>query len=234
MSKRRRSNSTASTTAITKRRKVQQGPYKSQYKVNWRSLRSPVPTKFPVKLVYQENVGLNPGVAGICASHVFCANGLYDPNITGAGHQPRGYDEIQALYDHYVVIAAKITVHFSNTTATEQGHTIAISLTDSSTTYSDQNNYLEGGYVSYNVIPKDQTVPIVLEMACNPNKYLGRSKPLSDPDLKGNSGLNPQEKAFFHISAQPLDKATDTSNIQCAVRIEYSAIFIEPKVPGQS
>lgn len=49
-------------------------------------------------------------VAGVMNTHVWNANSLYDPDQTGTGHQPMYYDQMNLIYDHYVVIAAKITL----------------------------------------------------------------------------------------------------------------------------
>ena len=71
-------------------------------------------SKVKTKLRYVEYFTLNPAAAGLPATHVFSANGLYDPNITGVGHQPRGFDQLMALYDHYYVSRSKIIADFAS------------------------------------------------------------------------------------------------------------------------
>ncbi len=55
----------------------------------------------------------------------FSANNLRDPLTTGAGHQPRGFDESMDLYQSYTVHGATISYHvcprYSNGSATFQG-----------------------------------------------------------------------------------------------------------------
>nr|AGA18275.1 hypothetical protein [uncultured marine virus] len=55
----------------------------------------------------------------------FSANNLRDPLTTGAGHQPRGFDEYMALYQAYTVHGATISYHvvprYSNSAPTFQG-----------------------------------------------------------------------------------------------------------------
>ena len=77
----------------------------------------PLPMTQKAKFNYFNGFNLDVGAVGIPASYVFSANGLYDPNITGIGHQPRGFDQLMALYDHYVVIGVRaiLTVHGSDT-----------------------------------------------------------------------------------------------------------------------
>lgn len=63
---------------------------------------------------YHELVSINPGAAGITANNAFAANSMYDPNVTGVGYQPCGFDEAMAFFYHFTVTAAKITVQFLN------------------------------------------------------------------------------------------------------------------------
>lgn len=63
-----------------------------------------------VKLVYADSYTLTTG-AGM-AFQTMSGNSLFDPDTTGVGHQPRGYDQFSALYANYVVFSSSITVQF--------------------------------------------------------------------------------------------------------------------------
>lgn len=65
--------------------------------------------KLKTTLRYVDTISIDPGSAGI-ASHVFMANGLYDTDVTGTGHQPLGFDELAALYTQYRVTSSDIKV----------------------------------------------------------------------------------------------------------------------------
>lgn len=55
------------------------------------------------------------GTAGVFGGgNTYRLNSLYDPDLTGAGHQPYGYDQISALYRRYLVRGVKITIIFNN------------------------------------------------------------------------------------------------------------------------
>jgi len=43
-------------------------------------------------------VGLNPAI-GAAAGYVFNLNSLHDPNTSGVGHQPTGFDQLIAIYE---------------------------------------------------------------------------------------------------------------------------------------
>lgn len=62
-----------------------------------------------VKLRYVDTVSINPGAAAV-APHFFSANGIFDPDETGTGHQPLLHDTYALLYRNYRVVSSKIKV----------------------------------------------------------------------------------------------------------------------------
>lgn len=66
------------------------------------------PTKKTVALRYVEEFTLDPADA-TTASYVFRINNVYDPNLTGGGHQPMFYDNYSTLYSKYKVNSATIS-----------------------------------------------------------------------------------------------------------------------------
>jgi len=65
--------------------------------------------KMMVKLRYVDTVSLNAGSAAI-VNHNFSANGIFDPDTTGTGHQPLLHDEYALLYSRYRVTSSTIKV----------------------------------------------------------------------------------------------------------------------------
>lgn len=195
----------------------------------------PLRTKQLVKFNYAENFALNPGVAGTAASYVYSMNGLYDPNITGTGHQPRGFDQIMTLYDHYVVIGCKVDFQFWCADTT-YGHMITAHIQDDATTDTDPENLLERRFLKKKVVASRNggidNGRIVMNV--NPNKFLARSKPLSDPDLKGTTAANPTEQCYLHLNCFPMQGGADGGGVYCYIRLTYTAVLIEPRQPGKS
>lgn len=75
------------------------------------------PNTIITKLRYCDQL-TQTSTSGSVVSYVFAANGIFDPDVSGVGHQPMYRDNYAALYDQYVVIGSKITV-----TATNMGTT---------------------------------------------------------------------------------------------------------------
>jgi hypothetical protein len=59
---------------------------------------------------------------------------------------------------------------------------------------------------------------------------LGRSHPLSDPELKGSASVGPTEQCYFNIWTNALAGDTaQTDSITANIIITYVAMLIEPK-----
>lgn len=198
----------------------------------FKNIKGPLPEKLNTKLIYQETVTLNPGAGGLAAVATFSANGIYDVNIGGVGHQPRGFDELIAMYDHYVVHSAQIQVQMcAQDTTTPK--VLGVNLRDSGTPATNPNDYKESSYTTYKVGPYGGNGCIRMKKNCNIKQFLGRGSVLSDPELKGSSGANPTEQAYFHVWVAPID-TSDAGAEYVDVRIVYNVTFIEPQQPSQS
>lgn len=190
-----------------------------------------ISSKHTCRLKYLEQIKLDPGLGG-SAHQVFYANSLYDPNVTAGGHQPRGFDQMMALFDHYTVIGCKIRADFMSTGNTTN-HICLISTQDDSVTQSDPAAYIENKYTTYRYQGGSDTSPVVLTKAVNPAKFLGRTNPLDDDELRGNSVANPSEGVFFHVSTYAPNFTGNPDPVDVLVSIEYIVVFQEPKlIPG--
>ena len=194
----------------------------------------PLKTQQLVKFNYGEHFDINPG-AGTAGQYVFSCNGLFDPNISGIGHQPRGFDQVMTLYDHYVVVGSKITVYAWNPD-TVYGAMVSVHIQDTSTTTTDIENVLERRNARSKLVSSRNggIDNCIISYKVNPNNFLGRSKPLSDPNLKGNTSANPSEQCYFVVSVAGMNDLADIGGIACYAKIEYTAVLIEPKQPTKS
>jgi len=200
------------------------------------STRSLLPNVFPTKLKYVEDrVDLTAGI-GTMAVNVFSANGVYDPNTTGAGHQPRGFDQLMAMFNHYTTVRGTIHVTFLNYGGVAEAGNVGICLRDAAGPASLVNTYLEDRHVTTAIIKQvtagDYPDPITLSFSFDAKRFLGRKDPMSDPDLKGSITSNPAEAAYYHVFYKPT--LSLASSIQCQVTIFYDCFLTEPTQPAQS
>lgn len=229
--KRKRSAASRGNALVQKRPRWTLGPVRSLTV----SRMYPMPRTLRTTLRYYDfSHALNPSAGGAAATYVFSANGLFDPDITGVGHQPVGFDQLMAFYDHYTVVGAKITVDFQNNDTTNES-IVGVSLRDDSTTTISPYEIVESGAIDtrwLTPLGKDGCKARIT-MASTTANYLGRKDVMSDPELKGSAAANPGEQYFFHLTAYP-NSANDADIVGFHAIIDYDVIFHERKRVGIS
>lgn len=193
----------------------------------------PLQKTLKTRLTYSDIYTMTNG-SGTMSSRIMRINGMRDPDVTGTGHQPRGFDELMSLYDHFVVIGAKVELCVVNTSDTAPC-TFSAVIRDNNITISDYLDYLESPMrKTITLSPSDGgSSSRKLTFNVNPNTFLGRSKPMSDPELKGSAASDPTEMCYLHFGHTPTDLAS-VSTIAVTATITYTAVLIEPKNPTQS
>lgn len=85
-----------------------------------------------VKLPYADVVAdIRSYEPGVSALYQYKANSIYDPDLTGSGHQPLGRDTWAAIYDYYKVLETRFTIKIidlhatTNSTIGQSSNTVA-------------------------------------------------------------------------------------------------------------
>lgn len=191
------------------------------------------------KLFYYDYQKSISGAAGIYSQANWIANGLYDPDITGSGHQPLGFDQMMTLYEQYLVVASKITVNAMNTGADAVKFGVLVNpdtSAPSSIVAGIENGLIKtvilGGVTSTAAdLIQTQKQFGKLNHQLDIASYFGHKtqrEMLSDSTLSGNSGANPTEGAYYTVFAFGVMSNT-TYEVKFDVLIEFDAIFWEPK-----
>jgi len=201
-------------------------------------MRRQVPL-FPItvrkRLPYYEPSFSLTGTAGVYSQYVFTANGLYDPNITGTGHQPLGFDTMMAYYEQYTVVSSKITIRAcgNGTQAVNVGMCLA-----PDTTTLVVPDVIENGLITATVLDGRANggygtgIRIKeLNLHCDVARYFGRKRAgmLDDVNLYGTVAANPVEQVYFVIGQWGFGSFSDNTNVSLDAVIEYDAIFWEPR-----
>lgn len=82
---------------------------------------SALPDQTYVKLKYNDLISRSGTISD---NYLFALNGLFDPNITGAGAQPLGYDQWSSFYTHYQVMGSSINITFINNSLNNTGFAV--------------------------------------------------------------------------------------------------------------
>jgi len=183
---------------------------------------------YRTKLSYYDVATISTG-AGSAGTRVYSTNGLYDPDITGAGHQPMPFDQLMLSFEHYVCMSAKMTVNFKNTSTTNT-QSIAISLNAGTTPITAYGSLCENGVLvrdRLGMYPYSDSVK-TLTMPVSVGKFGDVRNLLDNPSYEGSVAANPVEQSYFHISVWNPDTVSSTDCI-CEIYIEYFAVFREPR-----
>jgi len=186
------------------------------------------PPKRRLTLRYCDTIALT-STSGAVSTWVIRANDLFDPDLTGTGHQPMGFDPMMLFYNHFCVVRAKLTCTFQSTSgAVSQG---LIRYDASLTPLTVIDRILElGGCVSTMLgtqggLGSSMTIDLSLNVA----KLQGVTQAviLADPSLRGDAATSPTELTYFHI--QLFDAGGASSGAYVTFYLEQEAIFTEPR-----
>lgn len=177
------------------------------------------------RLRYTEAQSINPGAGGICGVNVYRANGMYDVDITGVGHQPRGFDQFMNMFDHFTVTSAVITATFLSTDGT-YNTTVGVALRDKNDVELAPSDYTEHQNVKWKLMSTNDDSKVI-KMGFNAKSFFNISNPLNEKDLAGTAAANPTEGALFHVFVAPL-QAVDAGAVDVYIQIDYCATFTEP------
>ena len=201
--------------------------------------------KQTARLKYVEFVTLNNSASSSSVPNVYHyrANSLHDPNYSGGGHQPRGFDELKAIYDHYTVIGSKMKASFENDVdATNQaGQYCFLMLQDTNNTPTSLVDILEESNrnkMAYKPRNTNSSKNIILTKKFSPYKMFGIPKKdsiINNVNLNAQVTQNPSEDAIYTIGiACSRTTSTDPEPVVVRVEIEYIAVFTEKRPMSSS
>jgi len=183
-----------------------------------------------------------------CASQTvpwnnFAANGIYDPDLATGGEQPMGFDQWAALFNHYIVKGAKITMYVSyddlTASSLPEPCVVGILLSDSiSVPYTDWKGLVECGKGSHRFIGTMGGPGITKVVAKFSARKFFNIKSIRD-NTRNTIGsvntANPTDLAVFICWGQQTNAAAITSQkLNVNFIIDYIVEWSEPKEIGRS
>jgi hypothetical protein len=199
-------------------------------------------TGFPisqrVKLTYCDAFNLSTSTT-VVGYNDFRANGPFDPDVSVGGHQPLGYDQWSAFYNHYIVEGCDIEVDFWEAgNASTEIIQCGILLCDD-TTVPDTPQWL---YEQ----PKKLHVCGLIGASSGSRKFLTLKKHFDAKtffnvknvkDVREIGALissSPEEQAYWHVYFAKASGDTSSFSFPVRVKLVYDVVFSEPKSLAQS
>jgi len=167
---------------------------------------------------------------GAIGYNTFNANSIFDPDSTGVGHQPMFRDQYAAIYDQYVVIGSKITVHFA--AQDTKNFVVGITGDDDNLFPTALATKLEQNNSVWTLLGGMGSDPKTLTMTFEPNMCFGIDAK-SDGSSATAQGSNPTELWCFGVWVHAVD-ASLTGKVDITVEIEYTVKYSELTTPTPS
>lgn len=184
------------------------------------------PHRYQNELRYSavQSIVLDPSGWG---KHFFSCNGLYDPDITGLGHQPLYYDQLTALYNHYTVIKSSITIQPMG--FEDNSYVLSLSLEDDTSSSFGNTTREQPDTKSWVVSAPQGDKDNKHSLYWNAAKVFGGDI-IDNDDLQGTLNTNPPEQTFYMLGMEGV-AATVHSYF---VELRYTVVWDELKTVAGS
>lgn len=192
--------------------------------IYWHRPMGMEPMRMRTQLAYAESeIPLAPGY--YYGSYVFSANDIYDPNVTGGGHQPDFHDALATLYNNYICVGSKLYLEVHNTAvqAVEVGVFCVPSALGSLTSGQIRQRANKSAIVARN---GDEGDTCVIELSFSPKDILPPGT--ADSTTAAAFGSQPAQRVFYDIHFASPDASTLLS-LRFNVQIVYDVICCNPK-----
>lgn len=196
-----------------------------------RGFNSGFPPLLKIRHKYCESEVALSSTTGAVSTYQFSCNGMFDPNITGSGHQPLYFDQLTAIYDHYTVLRSFIRIRITAGTNAVP-YIIGLYVDDDTSTALSPDEAFEQNTASFVPVNGGDTTPnITLVKAWDASKYFGPN-PLANDNLQGTSAANPTEQSYFTVKFK--GQGVGTISATMSAEIWYEAVWDELKTVGSS
>lgn len=183
------------------------------------------------KLKYVERINL-VGANNICALYYIRANSMFDPNETGVGHQPMGFDQYATLFHQYRVF--KVAYRFvCMPLGAQSGSRMAIGFQNNGTAWpTSMDAIAEKPRTFVKTLAYDGPTTIKGKfylpraMGMTPEQYR------TDPETAAAISTNPLE--FANIVLAYECPATTNQTLYTDLYLTYYVEFFDPKALAQS
>jgi hypothetical protein len=179
-------------------------------------------------LVYEDNRVLS-ATAGAISAFAVKANGLYDPNSSGIGHQPNGFDQMAVFYNRYTVVSSQIEITAYPTATTTVWLVVGSMLLPSTSLPTDIQEVLEQPITTYCPFQNHNLYgrPAYLIQRCDVSEHYGTKNVVANPDFAATFTSDPTRLLTYNVFGTCADFATATGNFLVRIRASYTVVFAD-------
>lgn len=192
-----------------------------------------------VKLRYWQAGLLPTSSAGSQWQYAFSGNSAFDPNTTGVGTQPLGFDEYSTLYNRYMVNGSKIKVYWQIGNTTQGAAQLNVGVMPATTSSWTGTDWPIFPYTVHKQTSSASGArSTIVTKAYNSTKkmFSNSGAAYNQDDFSATVGNNPTRQWYWLLSLQPADLSTSVTSGQVVVcvKITYYIKFTEPTIISPS
>lgn len=182
--------------------------------------------QFPKKVIMKQkyvNKTTHSSGAGARVNTGYRMNGIYDPEVGVGDHQPLYFDQLMAVYNHYVVLAAKVTFEVFPYDGNLVPLTCVAFLNDDATVTPSFESTGEQSGAQIGTV--DHSSPKKFTLYYSASRVFGPN-PVANSNLRGSSTADPSEAYNAYICTEAADTVT-AYNTAITTVIEYTVCYFE-------
>lgn len=190
----------------------------------------PVPVQLTINQRYSDVLVIT-NTTGVYNYYVYRMNSTFDPDFSGAGHQPLGRDQLAALYTDYRV--NEFIWDLTATCAAAAQSVVAAHPTNASGNPGSTQLQSETAWGKQSMTAFEAT-PVKFRGRLPLHQFRGQSRQtyLGDNNNSSDCGSNPANGAYFILGSQSTTATTNTTH--WTVDLTYNVTYFSPIALGQS
>lgn len=180
-----------------------------------------------MQLGYFSAVRITESASGVGNFNSFRLNDLYDPDFTGTGSQPVGFDQVSALYTRFRVLKVAVSIDWVKRGTTSSAYAVA---------YPSAQSTLPAGCQAWPLQPYAKSGAICLggpsmfhtSMVCDLPKILGltRAQYMDEIDFTCTNSSSPTRSPYLHVGV--FSRFGTLVDCEVYVRFVYSVECSQP------
>lgn len=193
-----------------------------------------VPDRALTKLKFSQGVAI--ASAGIAGYWIYRGNSLFDPDYTGAGNQPTGYDQWAQFYNSYRVSASSIKVIARSTQGNNEITMMVIQPRLDTTVDTDYLDMAADTYSKKIMLPNNTAgyyKPLKHYMTTRKIYGISKSK-VQDDNYSAAVGSNPTNQWYWHIVVDDTKTGAINQDVNLYAEVTYYVEFYGRKELDQS
>jgi hypothetical protein len=188
------------------------------------------PQQMKVCLKYDHDSNFTTTVS-IANDTKFRLNSIFDPDLSGVGHQPQGRDQWNLLYNRYRVDSVRVTIRALSMTS--HGMMLCLLPNNSTTTLTDTNQLVESPLAHVGVVGTGTPTTLVKHFDLKVLNGVSKNTYESDDRFQSLFSTNPTETLILHVGYWELGSlASVTASFN--ITLEYFVTCYDPITVGSS